>query len=171
MLLGSGFACLFLLCHVAQAKTAESFVGSSGCRAELQSEGAQFGLALDGKQNVNAEVRKISGKPTMLVVQYSGEKDSCGTVKDIVVAPASKDVFEFECNDEADPRRVVIGTHPDGPFARSWKASKAWTVDFERLKLTPTSDPVTCINYSYAGSDDGSDVRTRSANRAKQKSH
>lgn len=106
-----------------------------------------------------------------MVLQYSDAKDSCGIVKDIVQAPDANDVFEFECVDQVDANRAVIGIHPDGPFAKKWKAFRAWIVDFEKLKLTPTTDRVTCINYNYAGADDGSDVRSRAAARAKPESH
>lgn len=171
MSLGTELVCFALLCQSPRPGRLENFIDSGGCREELRGQGTDFSLALDRKKDVFAEVRRIESKPTLLVLQYSDAKDSCGIVKDVVIAPDAKDVFEFECVDQLDANRVAVGIHPDGPFAQSWKASRAWIVDFQKLKLTPTRDPVTCINYSYAGADDGSDVRTRSAARAKQKSH
>ena len=174
MLFGLEFACLAMLCQMEQpnvAKGIETFVGLSGCKTELRGNGPEFGLALDRKQYAWADVRTIQGKPTLLILKNIDEKDHCGTVREIVAAPNPKDIFEFECMDNVDAKRVVIGVHRDGPFARRWKASKAWVVDFEKLKLTETTDAVTCLNYNYAGADDGSDVRTRAIDRAKAKGH
>jgi hypothetical protein len=173
MHLGLEIACFVWLCQQAQSKppqTWETLVGSSACRAELSGSGAEFGLALDRKQHTYAESRIIGGKPTLLVIQYADENDHCGTLNDIVIAPNPKDIFEFECIDNTNRKRAVIGVHPDGPFARLWKASKAWIIDFEKLKLIPTGDSVTCLNYNYAGSDNGSDIRSRVAARANKKS-
>jgi len=169
MATGLEIACLLWLCQQEQPKatqTAQTFVGSSGCRAELRGNGAEYGLALDRKQSAHAEVRDIRGKPTLLVIQYADDHDHCGIVKDIVVARNLKDIFDFECIDKADRKRPVIGIHPDGPFALRWKESKAWVIDFERLKLIPSNDSVTCLNYNYAGPDDGSDIKSRAAARA-----
>lgn len=171
MPLGLEAVCLFLLCQQQPSKTQRnvaSFVGSDSCRAELNGTGSEFGLALDRTQNAYAEVRKVNGTPTLLVIQYANDNDKCGTVRDIIVAPNPAYVFEFECIDLVNNNRVVIGVRAEKPAdARQWKALGAWVVDFEKLKLIPTSDPVTCINFDYSGQDDGSDVKTRSASRAK----
>lgn len=146
-----------------------TFIGSDACRSELRGAGSEMNLALDRKQQAYLEMRELSGKPTLLLLQYANEGDRCGKVRDIATAPNPKDVFEFECIDRTSAKRVVIGVHQGPPGARSWKASKAWLIDFEKLKLVPTNDSVTCLNYDYSGPDDGSDIRSRAAARMNKK--
>ena len=157
MALGLEIACGLWLCWQRAARPVhdyKSYIGSAACRPELRGNGAEFGLALDRKQRVYAEIRQLDGKPTLLVIQYADDVDRCGELRDIVSAPDPKDLF--------------IGIHQGPPGARRWKASMAWVIDFEKLKLNPTNDSVTCLNYSYAGADDGSDVRSRTASRARK---
>jgi hypothetical protein len=146
-----------------------AFVGSDACRAELTGHGPGFGLALDRRNRTSLEMRDLNGKPTLLLIQYKSDSDHCGTVRDIVVAPEVKDVFEFECIDRTDAKRIVVGVHQGIGGAREWKASKAWTIDFETLKLMPTKDAVVCLNYDYSGADDGTDIRSRAIARANRK--
>lgn len=171
MPLGLEAVCMFILCQQEPSKVLRNqavFIGSDSCRAELAGAGAEFSLALDRKQNAFAEVRKINGISTLLVIHYDNEKDKCGTVRDIVVAPNPAYVFEFECNDHVDKNRVVVGVRAEElADANHWKALNAWVVDFEKLKVFPTTDPVTCLNFDYSGQDDGSDVKTRAARRAR----
>ena len=173
MSFGLEIACWLWLCAQEQTKSPQdlsAFIGSDGCRAELRGTGAGFGSSLDRKQNAGAEIRKIDGKPTLLVIQYTGEKDRCGTVRDILVAPDPRDTFEFECTDHVDKKLAVIGVHhEETAYAPRWKASRAWVIDFEKLKLISTPHSVTCLNYDYSGPDDGSDIRTRAAARAHKK--
>lgn len=166
-----GLFCSLWLCTQGSAKAAgtDTWIGTDACRAELRGEGANFGLALDRKKEAYVEVRNIGGKPTLLVIQYASEDDHCGVLRDMLVAPDPKDTFEFECTDHADPKRVVIGVHQGSPSASHWNATKAWLVDFVRLKLAPTRDRVSCVNYNYEGSDDKSDIKTRAAARANAK--
>jgi hypothetical protein len=88
-----------------------------------------------------------------------------------VIAPKPEDVFEFECVDNTSAKRVVVGVHQGTLGARHWRASKAWIVNFEKLKLVPTNYSVTCLNYDYSGPDDGSDIRTRAAARQNKRIH
>lgn len=170
MAFGLEIASLLLFCAQGSAQFGQdlsTFIGSHGCRAELRGTGAGFGLALDRKQRSNLETRELGGKTTLLVIQYANDADHCGTIRDIVVARDSKDIFGFECIDHTNAGRVVIGIHQGNPGAARWKASRAWYVDFDKLKLIPTDDYVTCLNYDYSGPDDGSDIRTRAATRTK----
>jgi len=172
MSFGLEVACLLWLCAQDSAKTDQdlnAFIGSDACRPELRGDGSEMNLALARKQEAYFEVRRLNGKPALLLIQYASEIDRCGKVRDIVVAPNPKDVFEFECIDHTDAKRVVVGVHQGPPGARSWKASKAWLVDFEKLKLAPTNDSVTCLNYDYSGPDDGSDIRSRAAARQRKR--
>ena len=173
MLLGLEAVCLFLLCQQELSKSnAPNFVGSDSCRAELAGTGAEFGMALDRKQNAYVEVRQINGTPMLLVIQYAHEGDKCGTVRDIAISPDRADVFEFECVDHADKNRTVIGVRAEkSADTRNWKALHAWVVNFEKLSMSPTADPVTCLNFDYSGQDDGSDVRTRADSGAKDLPH
>jgi hypothetical protein len=174
MPLGLEFACLILLCGQEPEKPNQdlaAFIGSDACRTELQGSGAGFGMALDRNQRAFVETRQLNGKPTLLLIQYAKDGDRCGTLRDIVVAPDPKDVFELDCVDQTNAKHVVVGVHQGPEGARHWKASKSWVVDFEKLKLSPTNESVTCLNYDYSGGDDGSDIRTRAAARAKKKAH
>jgi hypothetical protein len=128
-------------------------------------------LALEKKSRTSLETRDINGKPTLLLIQYASASDKCGTIRDIVVAPDAKDTFEFECIDRNNPNRVVVGVHQGPAGARHWRASKAWMVDFEKLKLTQIGDSVICLNYDYSGPDDETDIRSRAEARMKNKTH
>jgi hypothetical protein len=167
-----GIICLLFLCTQGPASEGQdftSFIGTDACRSELRGNGTEFGLALDRKQRAFVEVRQLNGKPAAIVVQYAKDDDRCGKVRDIVAAPSPKDVFEFECIDHTDVKRVATGIHQGSPGAKRWKASKAWVVDFDKLRLLPTNDSVTWLNYDYSGPDDGSDMRMRAAARAERK--
>ena len=174
MSFGLELTCLLWLCTQNAAKMDQelsTFIGSDACRSELRGAGSVFGMALDRRQQAYLEIRELNGKPTLLLIQYASEGDRCGKVRDIVIAPNPKDIFEFECIDRTIAKRVVIGVHQGLPGAHSWKASKAWLIDFEKLKLAPTNDSVTCLNYDYSGPDDGSDIRSRAAARINKKAH
>ena len=146
-----------------------SFIGSDGCKVELLATDVGFSIDLDRKEGTRLETHELNGKPTLLLIQYANDDDRCGVVRDIAVAPDSKDVFQLDCIDQTNPGRVVVGVHQGNPGALRWKASKAWYVDFRELKLIPTNDSATCLNCNYAGSDDGSDLRSRAAAGAKKK--
>jgi hypothetical protein len=170
-----GFAALCILSHCLQLEKGgspnlSSYIGSNACRAEVKSSGSEFGLALDRKQLAYLEVREINGAPTLLLVQYANSEDHCGTIRDIVVASNPKDLFEFECTDHVDAKKVVIGVHPNDTRVQQFHATKAWAINFGTLELVPTNDSVSCVNYNYAGSDDGSDIRSRAVARAKGRS-
>src|ERR1700674_257685 len=172
MSFGLELTCLLWLCTQSAAKMDQelsTFIGSDACRTELRGTGSIMNLALDRKQQAYFEVRKLDGKPTVLLIHYAKDSDRCGTVLDLVIEPNPKDVFEFECIDHTNAKSVVVGIHQGPPDARRWKASKAWLIDFEKLKLAPTNDSVTCLNYDYSGPDDGSDIRSRAAARVNKR--
>jgi hypothetical protein len=174
MHLGLGFLCLLLSCSQADARQApnfSAFIGSDACRSELVSTIPSFGVALDKSQKAFIETRQIDGRPTVLIIQYASDADRCGKLRDIVVASGPKDVFAFDCVDNSDPGRVVIGVHQGPKGSREWTAKKAWYIDFAKLRLTPTLDSVTCLNFDYSGADDSSDVRSRASARAKDRNH
>ena len=166
------FAFLLWLCGQGSARPASkpsAFIGSAACRVELRGTGGGYGGPLDRKQRTELEIRDLNGRPLLLLIQYANDRDRCGLVRDIVVAPDPKDVFELDCIDHTNPGRVVVGVHQGNPGALRWKASKAWYVDFRELKLMPTDDWVTCLNVDNSGADDGSDIRSRAAACAKKK--
>lgn len=172
MSFGLELTCLLWMCTQSAAKMDQelsTFIGSDAYGTELRGTGSKMNLALDRKQEAYFEVRELNGKPTLLLIHYANDSDRCGTVLDIVIAPNPKDVFEFECIDHTNAKRVVVGVHQGPPDARRWKASKAWLIDFEKLKLVPTNNSATCLNYDYSGPDDGSDIRSRAAARVNKR--
>jgi len=49
-----------------------------------------------------------------------------------------------------------------------WIPAEAWQIDLKGLTFKKTRDKVSCINESYAGSDDGSDLVDAAKKRAVQ---
>jgi hypothetical protein len=136
------------------------YVGKSACIPELSAAVHKYGMRLDKTQNAYLAARTVRGANLLMIVQYAGEQDKCGVIRDVVESRVLKSSFEFDCVNCAQPSVVVVGTWPNAINASSTTAVEAWAINLKELRFIPLQKRVTCIRRTYHGTDQGEDLAT-----------
>ena len=153
-----GLVVLFTIAASARAQDLrQQYTGKSSCAAGIKGAGADYGMRLDKTQNAYLEARTLTKSKILLIIQYDTGDFKCGTIRDLVQIRDLSKAFGFTCVNHRSPAGVVVGTMKEDESRQSWIPSAAWQINLQELKFNRIRDKVSCINESYAGSDDGSD--------------
>jgi hypothetical protein len=146
------------------------YLGGSGCRPEFRRAPGLTGIRLDKAQQAYLKTYMVDHQNILLIVQFSGDQDKCGVVRDAVQPQDATSSFEWECSDNNNRSAVVVGTWPEKHPTVSGAAVEAWRIDLNELRFVHLNVPVSCYERSYAGPDGGEDLAGWARGRvAKQK--
>lgn len=109
-LLAVGLLGLGLLSCAKASGQRDKYVGKSGCAPDLKSPLGHYGIRLDKTQRARLEAHVFENESILAMIQYSGDSDRCGTVRDVIEARPAGSSFVWQCMDRHEPSAVVVGT-------------------------------------------------------------
>jgi hypothetical protein len=143
------------------------YIGRSSCAPELKAT-RQYGIRLDRKQNAYLYAHKLSEGNVLASVQYTGQNEHCGLIRDLVQSRDNESSFVWECIDPTSKSDVIVGTWAANHVPATGRSEEAWKVDIASLTFHRLKKSVSCSAGNYAGTDqgEGSPTGQRSAAQA-----
>jgi hypothetical protein len=136
----------------------QKYVGRSGCAPEFKPSLNRYGIRVDKDTGTFLEAYEFRTGTTLVLVQHRTDKDTCGTIRDVIQSQPTDRSFVWECLDKRNPSAIVVGTWPSEHPSVSGPAIEAWRIDLKQLRFYRLKVPVVCDAGNYAGPDNGDDL-------------